>query len=318
MKSKLVTAARYLVAILAIFWLVRSGTVNVAVLRRSLTSLDLLAIALGVLLVDLTVTSWRLVMLLRARGFAITLGDALRLTLVGNLFNLVLPAGGGDVARFYYAAADASGRRAELAAILVFDRFVGLIALLVLPALLLPFIFGAVTSSMLLTSLVKAAAITALALIMGLALVIVPSKGIAPPLAWILQRLPFSAKLSQFVETIRAYRLQPSVLVGVLFVSLVAHALSGLVIAIVHSANGPFVPYAGVLSLLGFVANSIPLTPGGIGVGEAAFSALFREAGLTGGAEAMLSWRLLMIALAPLGLLIHLRGLRLSLVTTGR
>jgi uncharacterized membrane protein YbhN (UPF0104 family) len=108
------------------------------------------------------------------------------------------------------------------------------------------------------------------------------------------------------------------VLVGVLFVSLVAHALSGLVIAIVHSANGPFVPYAGVLSLLGFVANSIPLTPGGIGVGEAAFSALFREAGLTGGAEAMLSWRLLMIALAPLGLLIHLRGLRLSLVTTGR
>jgi uncharacterized membrane protein YbhN (UPF0104 family) len=175
-----------------------------------------------------------------------------------------------------------------------------------------------VTSSMLLTSLVKAAAITALALIAGLALVIVPSKGIAPPLAWILQRLPFSAKLSQFVETIRAYRLQPSVLVGVLFVSLVAHALSGLVIAIVHSANGPFVPYAGVLSLLGFVANSIPLTPGGIGVGEAAFSALFREAGLTGGAEAMLSWRLLMIALAPLGLLIHLRGLRLSLVTTGR
>jgi uncharacterized protein (TIRG00374 family) len=317
-KSKLVIAARYLVAILAIFWLVRSGTVNVAVLRRSLTSLDLLAIALGVLLVDLTVTSWRLVMLLRARGFAITLGDALRLTLVGNLFNLVLPAGGGDVARFYYAAADASGRRAELAAILVFDRFVGLIALLVLPALLLPFIFGAVTSSMLLTSLVKAAAITALALIAGLALVIVPSKGIAPPLAWILQRLPFSAKLSQFVETIRAYRLQPSVLVGVLFVSLVAHALSGLVIAIVHSANGPFVPYAGVLSLLGFVANSIPLTPGGIGVGEAAFSALFREAGLTGGAEAMLSWRLLMIALAPLGLLIHLRGLRLSLVTTGR
>ena len=318
MKSWAFRLARYLVAALAIFWLVRSGTVNTTVLRNSLTSLDLLGLALAILFADLTVTSWRLVMLLRARGFTITLLDALRLSLVGNLFNLVLPAGGGDVARFYYASANAAGRRAELAAIIVFDRVIGLIALLLLPALLLPFLFDTVSQSSLLISLFKAAAVTAVILMAGLALVMAPSKGMLPPLDWILKRLPFSATLSQFAETIRAYRERPAILAGALVVSLIAHAMSGLVIAIVHSANGSFVPYSGVISMLGFVANSLPLTPGGIGIGEAAFSALFREAGLAGGAEALLSWRLLLISLAPLGLVIHLRGLRLSVATNNR
>lgn len=44
---------------------------------------------------------------------------------------------------------------------------------------------------------------------------------------------------------------------------------------------------------LGMLANALPLTPGGIGVGEAAFESLFRSVGVNGGAEAILAWRLL-------------------------
>jgi hypothetical protein len=318
MKSRLLGLARYLIAGLVIYWLVSSGAVNLNVLRRSVTAFDVMLIAFVILLLDLAVTSWRLVILLAGRGFQITLLDALRLTLVGNLFNLVLPAGGGDVARFYYASANAVGRRTELAAVLVFDRLIGLITLLALPAMMLPFIFDTVSGSAAITSLFQVAGLTAIGLTGGLALIMIPARGIPAPLTWILTRLPMASNLTRFVDTIRGYRERPLVLLRAALLSLAAHAMSGLVIAVVHSVNGGFVTYAGVVSLLGFVANSLPLTPGGLGVGEAAFGALFREAGLTGGAEALLSWRVLLLALAPIGLVIHLRGLRVSLAAPGR
>jgi len=43
----------------------------------------------------------------------------------------------------------------------------------------------------------------------------------------------------------------------------------------------------------GTLANALPLTPGGLGVGEAAFVGLFSAIGAAGGAEAILAWRVL-------------------------
>jgi uncharacterized membrane protein YbhN (UPF0104 family) len=60
---------------------------------------------------------------------------------------------------------------------------------------------------------------------------------------------------------------------------------------------------------LGFVANSLPFTPGGLGVGETAFNALFTVAGLTGGAEALLCWRIWTALVRLLGLVFYLRGI---------
>jgi uncharacterized membrane protein YbhN (UPF0104 family) len=55
--------------------------------------------------------------------------------------------------------------------------------------------------------------------------------------------------------------------------------------------------------------NSLPLTPGGIGVGETAFNALFKLTGMSGGAEALLCVRLWNIFVGLLGLLVYLFGM---------
>jgi uncharacterized membrane protein YbhN (UPF0104 family) len=65
-----------------------------------------------------------------------------------------------------------------------------------------------------------------------------------------------------------------------------------------------------VLIPLGHLANTVPLTPGGLGVGEAAFNKLFSMAGLTGGAEGLLGWRLLTVMLGLMGLVFYLQGRR--------
>jgi uncharacterized membrane protein YbhN (UPF0104 family) len=59
---------------------------------------------------------------------------------------------------------------------------------------------------------------------------------------------------------------------------------------------------------MGEIVNSLPITPGGLGVGEAAFDALFKTVGLQGGAETVLCWRIWNVLASLLGLPFYLRG----------
>jgi uncharacterized membrane protein YbhN (UPF0104 family) len=59
---------------------------------------------------------------------------------------------------------------------------------------------------------------------------------------------------------------------------------------------------------LAFLANMLPLTPWGIGVGETALASLLRLAGHQGGGELMLAWRMLMLVPALCGAVVYLRG----------
>jgi len=58
------------------------------------------------------------------------------------------------------------------------------------------------------------------------------------------------------------------------------------------------------------LANNLPVTPGGLGVGEAAFDALYKQAGLTGGGDSLLGWRLLRLLIGVFGLVFYLQGRR--------
>jgi uncharacterized membrane protein YbhN (UPF0104 family) len=60
---------------------------------------------------------------------------------------------------------------------------------------------------------------------------------------------------------------------------------------------------------MGELANCLPLTPGGLGVGEAAFHSLFDLSGLHGGVEALLCWRIWRAMVGLIGLGVYLGGL---------
>ena len=60
---------------------------------------------------------------------------------------------------------------------------------------------------------------------------------------------------------------------------------------------------------VGHLVNSLPLTPGGIGVGETAFNALFSLTEMTGGADALLCLRIWSLLVGALGLLDYIFGM---------
>jgi len=105
-------------------------------------------------------------------------------------------------------------------------------------------------------------------------------------------------------------RLLSGLLLAALALSLLANlsliAITALAILVLHPVSLS-VKMALVIPL-GDLANNLPLTPGGLGVGESAYNALFRAVGLEGGAEALLCWRIWRAAVGLIGLLLYLRG----------
>jgi hypothetical protein len=297
-----------------------SGAIEWKALGRLLSSWRLMALALPALLLDALLIAWRLDVLLTPRGFRIPLWPAFRLTMIGIFFNSCLPgATGGDLVKMYYAAEGHPGRRTEVATIILLDRATGMFALMLMPLLIAP-LFPELTAA-------SAGVRAVLWLAGGLCALMV----LGTLLCWwepfvqsrLVQafiRLPKLGKhLGMVFETVHSYRTAPVAIAAAVGISLVAHVTAVAVAMISSLAAHPeeFTWQISVLIPLGFTANALPFTPGGLGVGEAAFNKMFALAGLSGGAEALLGWRLLTILVGLLGLVFYIHGRKRFLLDKG-
>jgi glycosyltransferase 2 family protein len=127
---------------------------------------------------------------------------------------------------------------------------------------------------------------------------------------WMFAKMPLGNYGMRIFDTVHRLGEHPGPLAAA---SVLAMASQGLTVAILltlawATSPGDPVARAAIVVPLGLLANTVPLTPGGLGIGEAAFDRLFRIAGMVSGAEAMLSWRLLTTVLSLLGLLFYLQG----------
>lgn len=267
--------------------------------------------ALLLLLIDAGVTAWRLCVLLRPRGLRLSLYSSLRLTLMGTFFNTCLPgSAGGDMIKIYYATEGNRGHRTEIATIMLLDRAAGMFALLIWPLLAVPFISLSLGSTAVLRVLLGIAAVVATVMLLGMVVCFSTRVRNHWWVSWTLDRLPLGNYVEKMFDTVHAYRQNAITLLAAVGISLLAHTMSiGVLLLMAVATNPSEVKWEmSLLIPLGMLANTLPLTPGGLGVGEAVFDKLFGLAGLTGGAEILLGWRLLTILVGLLGLVLYLQG----------
>jgi hypothetical protein len=136
--------------------------------------------------------------------------------------------------------------------------------------------------------------------------------GESPLLAWLFRRMPLGELGRRIFDTIHRYRHNVGTLLAAVGISFLAHSLAvGAMMLVAVGMNPEGFAWAMALVMpLGFLANTIPLTPGGLGVGEAAFEQLFGLVRLDGGAEVLLAWRALMLGISLVGLVFYVRGRR--------
>jgi len=173
---------------------------------------------------------------------------------------------------------------------------IGLLAMLVFPLLFVFVLAISHVSTPSLGPLLWVVAGTTLILCAGLTVGAHPQGSLRRIASHSFGRLRIGQHSTRFFDTLYAYRMNrenSAALLGAFVLSLLIQATVVAAIVLLVLANGETALNWQIVLVIpfGMLANALPLTPGGLGVGEVAFEALFQSVGATGGAEAILSWR---------------------------
>ncbi len=268
-----------------------------------------LAAAMGCFFAALLFGVTRWCRLLRLAGCSVRWLDCFRLTYLGLFFNLVVPGlTGGDVIKALLAAKENPGKRADALVSVVVDRVLGLGTLAGLATVVILFLGAPFDELRLPVALVLAAMV-------GGALMYINARlRTLVRFDALLERLPLSAKLKEVDAAIMTYTRHPGEMVVALGLSLGNHfgAIAGvmalsLAFGVGSEAIGWW-DYVAIVPVANMI-SSLPIAPGGWGVGEAAYGFLYELLGQSAalGVAVSVSFRLCQVLLGLAGGLYLLR-----------
>jgi uncharacterized protein (TIRG00374 family) len=297
----------------ALFWFLGSkGLISIDATGRAFTRLDRILPAMAAILVTnlLGVVRWQ--WLLRAQGIRLPFLRVFQLTFIGNFFNLALPgAVSGDFVKAFYVARETHVPRGRVFGTILFDRIVGVSALVLVSAaaLALNFTrFWAVFRHI--QSVVITAALGAVLFFAYLFLVGERNDPVLRALGRIERRTPKLGSLVRIYEGVRHYHAHRWTVVKALLASFAIHTLVCFACVYFSQALGdPIHPALGVyvVTPMGLLVTAVPLTPAGVGTGHAAFGYLYGLLDSARGADVFSLFILTQLASGAVGGLIYLR-----------
>ena len=259
---------------------IREGLVTI--FRRLTVGRYTLAMLLIFAMYCLGILRWTL--LLRAQSLPVPLSRAFQLTFIGFFFNNIVPGlTGGDVVKAVMIARDHPGRGAAAVGAVIADRVIGILVLAFMSAGVLLFTFSRYET-----------AGTAIFLFLGTVAAVILlffSRRVRRGLRIneLLRRLPGSGLLMKLEEAFLLYRERKKIILVAMGLSLVAHFcnilaiyLMGMDLGVTRSAGlqgEPLIAYFATVPII-LIASSIPLLPGGWGLGELMYGYFFRTVGI--------------------------------------
>ena len=237
---------------------------------------------------------WRL---LRLAGCGTRWPAAARLTFLGLFFNLVLPGlTGGDLVKAGLAVRDHPHARADALVSVVIDRVIGLWALLGLASTVLLLATNEAFDRLRGPVLLAFAGAT-----LAVVLALHPAWRRLIRLERWIEKLPQARRLTKLDRAARLYGGHPLEIAIAFALSLGNHLCTAAALMALGAAFGAALGFAEYVAV-GSIANtitSLPLAPGGWGLGEAAYGTLFALLGsaATLGVAVSVSYRLLLHAI---------------------
>jgi len=271
--SKAGIAVKVIFGAAILTWMATSGKLNLSQVGRTLAQWPVTLAIVALLYAQVGVAGLRWKLLLKAQDVKLSFRRVWGLSMIGMLFNIVIPgAVGGDLVKGYYITRATGGRKSHAATSILMDRVTGLIGLLFL---------GAAMALVNLDETLRSSATRSLGLTtMGAFLAGMVGLYVAVFAGGALSRwelLP--GVLRNVFDALHEYRTQKSVIPVALALSVFNQALSCAMYYLALWATGvtdmPLSQFFLIVPL-GLVATAIPISPGGIGVGQAAFFALFQ------------------------------------------
>ncbi len=253
------------------------------VLQHPLQVADLLGLMLGLAL--LLALRWRL--LLASQGYDPAFRSVLSLTFMAIFFDSLLPGGTSDIVRGYYFDRKFQPEdRVRAASTVLVDRFIGLMALLLMGLVALSF-YGREDYEGLPALRMVISAVGAL-FVLGFLFLCAGNDLGRSLLVRTVSRLRIGALCVELFDALRGYRHRRWALILALVLAVAGHMLVIVCFWALGNFLGErrlvFTDYFFVVPV-GLCLAQLPISPGGIGVGHVGFYSLFAMAGSRLGAD---------------------------------
>jgi uncharacterized protein (TIRG00374 family) len=276
LKSRLTTLAKIIFAVGLIYWLIATKRFNIEDVKPFLTWKGLfVGLVLNGLSLVILGERWR--NLIKSHVPSVKFAPTFKLNLVGIFFNFAMPGGiGGDVIKAYYLQKDLNSSRTIAFTSALMDRALGLYAIVFMALTSLTFeFFGPTQEGSLVTTLLFWVGLLFLGLTCGLAILmhwnwpdrLNHSRGII-------------GKLFRFMHAckifIKSYRQLFTAILMTVVAQTIIISFFGWSLKFVL---GNTIDWSTLFFIVpvGFMVMAIPLTPAGVGVGQAAFYFLFQH-----------------------------------------
>jgi uncharacterized protein (TIRG00374 family) len=267
---KLARYAAGLVLLAALFYF---RLIDLDELRKALAHPGLLMLTWALCVLTIPVAALRWHILLRAQGLKLQLLQTMRIVAVGAFFATFLPgSAGGDLVRGVYIYQASHGRRTSALLSIFIDRLIGLSAFVI-------FGVGATLTRPAESYGVFEYSIFAFAFLFALGIVVLFAFG--HRIAQLVNRLftgrshKIAAIIDDAGEALHQYSRQwPSVLLCLAISLLIVLTIAVTVVVIANATEfgGLSAVEYGIAGIYAMIANSLPFTPGGLGIGEGAFA----------------------------------------------
>lgn len=278
-KALFIHLLKLIFAVVLIWWLVTRQDIQFSELKALLTPwVAIFSVSLVFISILISSERWRGI--LKSQGFILNRIQTFKMTMIGMFFNFAIPGGvGGDVVKGFYIVRNHPENKMKAAMTLLIDRVFGLFSMVVLALLVLVFSYQTVLSSPELYNIFYTLSLIFLAMFLFWCFAFsrrLHRYKIVPRLVFFL---PGRKKLLRLYETLALYRDKKTSFFIAVFQSLVAQSLSVLFCVYVGHTLGYNIPLATYFFAVpvGFMITAIPISPAGVGVGQAAFFYLFEQ-----------------------------------------
>ena len=307
-KKVLVYILKISAAVGIIWYMIHSDRISIKTIYNVKDRYDLIVLAFMILLAGVFVTFYRWKLLLKGQNIELCNKDVISLGFIGLFFTSVLPgAVGGDLVKSVYIAKKVKAPKTSSVMTVLLDRVIGLTALVMICTL------GLIMN---ISNVIQQPALRSLGVMIAgilLALILVTFIGLSRRINKnelfnkLMSKLPMSSILNKVYQAFHAYRDQHKYLTWALLLSFINHAMNITAFYIITRALG--FDLLGVYAYffivpIGMITTAIPITPAGIGIGQAAFLKLFEwslGAKTTVGADAITIWQALSIIIFMIG-----------------
>lgn len=280
-KSWVISSLKIAFAGVIIGWLIQSGRLDFNGLSSLAKPLPLLSTTL-IMLIALFFNSERWRGILKSQSFFLSPTEAYRLTLIGSFFNFVIPGGvGGDVMKGYYIAKNNPNDRMRAVITIAMDRLLGLFAMTLMALAVMIWDYNTVSGQPKLQAIFVFLALLSLGFLVFWSLIFSRRLSSLPIIEKLILKLPYHHKILNLYKAFTSYNNLKSAFFQSLIWSLLSQGTAiFLIVYIGHQLGHSEVSihtYFFVVPI-GFMITAIPISPAGVGVGQAAFYFLFNLA----------------------------------------